>query len=249
MNTNEFLLYNDFLYTLYTSENEESRNKELLSYLHLLVPSSYVSLLTSDPSLNHPNFNGVYCDPKSFTKAEEKYVHLFREDETQWFMRSKTSLVLKESDLIGSDQRLSSTIYKECYEEYNIYDTLQMTIVYERKFYGVVTLFHTKDDAPFTEEDITLLKSLARHLNYIYGKYETIHSNRKAISSNTKEIPSDVHLTAREKQILGLIYQMKTNKEICSELHITNHTMQKHLQNIYRKLDISSRLELFQFRL
>ena len=33
---------------------------------------------------------------------------------------------------------------------------------------------------------------------------------------------------------------------IREQLHITDNTLQKHMQNIYRKLHISSRLELFR---
>ena len=51
-------------------------------------------------------------------------------------------------------------------------------------------------------------------------------------------------LTAREAEILRMILSDKTNGEICSELYISNNTLKKHLQNIYRKTGIPNRTGL-----
>ena len=246
MDTNQFMIYNDLLYSIYSAENEQDLNQDLLSYLRLLIPCSYASLLTSDPNIDAPNFTGIYCDPVSFVDAEKKYVSLYQQDQTQWMFHSKSAVVLKESDLLPNERRLQSAIYQNCYQIYNIYDSLQITIVYERKFFGVITLFRTKKDSPFNEEDISLLRSLGRHFNLVYGKFLSDKSSA-SLKIGAKKITDEMHLTRRETEILQLIYQTKTNPEICDLLHITDHTLQKHLQNIYRKLNISSRLELFQF--
>lgn len=249
MISNQFMIYNDFLYALYTAESEESRCRDVLSYLRMLIPSSYASLLTSDPQIEELNFTSVWCDPISFTPAEERYIRMYRQDPILWNLRSKVSVVLKESDLIETGPRLQSSIYRECYQVWDVYDTLQLSIVYQRRFLGVITLFHTRDDPPFTEEDSTLLKAISRHLNYVYSRPIPDPSPQNKMPFEQKKIPDEVHLTARETEVLGLIYQAKTNAEITEQLHITDHTLQKHLQNIYRKLGISSRLELFRFRL
>ena len=249
MDNNQFMIYDDFLYSLYTAEDEESRIRDLLLYLRMLIPSSYASLLTSDPDLNEPNFTGVYCDPIPFTPAEERYVELYRQDPVLWNLYSKVSVVLKESDLLDDERRLSDPIYRECYHAFRVYDTVQLSIVYRRKFLGVITLFHTREDPPFSEDDIALLKSLSRHLNYAFSRPTSGTSSTEAPAVDPAKIPEGEHLTPRENEILGLIYRMKTNAEICDHLRITDNTLQKHLQNIYRKLNISSRLELFRFRL
>jgi ATP/maltotriose-dependent transcriptional regulator MalT len=48
-------------------------------------------------------------------------------------------------------------------------------------------------------------------------------------------------LTAREVQVLGLVATGRTNREISVALVISEHTVARHLQNIFAKLGVSSR--------
>ena len=52
----------------------------------------------------------------------------------------------------------------------------------------------------------------------------------------------DVHgLTPRELQVLRLVAAGKSNHAIAAELFISDHTVRRHLQNIFRKVGVSSR--------
>lgn len=46
------------------------------------------------------------------------------------------------------------------------------------------------------------------------------------------------NLTAREQEVLKLLAQGKTNKEIREELYIADCTLDTHLHNIYKKLGL-----------
>jgi DNA-binding NarL/FixJ family response regulator len=54
---------------------------------------------------------------------------------------------------------------------------------------------------------------------------------------------SDVRhgLTERELEVLRLVAAGKSNHAIAVDLHLSDHTVRRHLQNIFRKLDVSSR--------
>ncbi len=53
----------------------------------------------------------------------------------------------------------------------------------------------------------------------------------------------DWGLTAREQEVLELLYQGLSNQQIAKRLFISMNTLKFHLKNIYRKLGVSSRLE------
>jgi DNA-binding CsgD family transcriptional regulator len=50
-------------------------------------------------------------------------------------------------------------------------------------------------------------------------------------------------LTARELEILGLLAQRMSYKEIAGQLHISEGTVSQHINHIYRKLDARRRGE------
>jgi DNA-binding CsgD family transcriptional regulator len=51
-------------------------------------------------------------------------------------------------------------------------------------------------------------------------------------------------LTARELQLARLVVDRKTNAEIAAELFLSRKTVETHLRNIFRKVGVSSRVEL-----
>ena len=51
-------------------------------------------------------------------------------------------------------------------------------------------------------------------------------------------------LSPREKDVLDLLLEAKTNKEIAQELCISEYTVKSHVKNIYSKYDVTSRAEL-----
>jgi DNA-binding NarL/FixJ family response regulator len=51
-------------------------------------------------------------------------------------------------------------------------------------------------------------------------------------------------LTERELQVARLVVERKTNPEIAAELFLSQKTVETHLRNIFRKMGVSSRVEL-----
>jgi ATP/maltotriose-dependent transcriptional regulator MalT len=51
-------------------------------------------------------------------------------------------------------------------------------------------------------------------------------------------------LTARELQVAELVVDRRTNPEIAAQLFLSNKTVESHLRNIFRKLNVASRVEL-----
>jgi ATP/maltotriose-dependent transcriptional regulator MalT len=51
-------------------------------------------------------------------------------------------------------------------------------------------------------------------------------------------------LTARELQVAQLVVDRQTNPQIAAQLFLSNKTVETHLRNIFRKMDVTSRVEL-----
>jgi DNA-binding NarL/FixJ family response regulator len=63
-----------------------------------------------------------------------------------------------------------------------------------------------------------------------------------AIDSLTRVGSEESHgLSARECEVLRLVATGKSNREIATELVLSQHTVARHLQNIYVKLGVSTR--------
>lgn len=55
--------------------------------------------------------------------------------------------------------------------------------------------------------------------------------------------PKEETMTDREMEVLSQVVEGKTNKEIGYELGISQKTVEKHLESVYSKLKVSSRVE------
>jgi two-component system nitrate/nitrite response regulator NarL len=61
------------------------------------------------------------------------------------------------------------------------------------------------------------------------------------------DIQESIHLTRREREIIKLISEGLSNKEIAQQLNIATFTVKSHVHNILEKLDLRSRLEIAVF--
>jgi len=90
-------------------------------------------------------------------------------------------------------------------------------------------------------------------LSDAFGNIETIYSvsiNKQVAQSNetVEEIGKKYDLTKRELEVVSLIRQGYSNKEIAEKMFISNHTVKAHIMNIFSKVGVTSRTALiFKF--
>lgn len=68
-----------------------------------------------------------------------------------------------------------------------------------------------------------------------------------AFESNANAIEAAIQLTQREKEVVDLISEGLSNKEIAARLNIATHTVKSHVHNILEKLALRSRLQIAAF--
>jgi DNA-binding NarL/FixJ family response regulator len=62
--------------------------------------------------------------------------------------------------------------------------------------------------------------------------------------SNPSIINEAVRMTKRERQVIELIADGSTNKEIAQNLHLSTHTVKSHVHNILEKLSLNTRVQI-----
>lgn len=56
-------------------------------------------------------------------------------------------------------------------------------------------------------------------------------------------VSSEIELTNREKQILQLVAEGLSNQQIAEKLYVSRHTVDSHIKHIYRKLEVTKRMQ------
>lgn len=252
MDKNSFLLYNDLVQHLYACRDMQGLLSDFLTPLRMLIPYSYASILLAkrhrDPSvaadaadLYEPD---PYCIPEDFCDAERKYISRAADDPVLWLMHSSESTLICESDIMDDEARLSNDLYLYCYKPYRIYDTMQFSIVSDRELLGVLTLFRTRIDGTFTPDDMFFLRSIGSHLNRVFP--QILQEQTQPAGYDISLLGQQFGLTARECEVLSLVFSFYNNEEIAEDMGISEYTIQKHIQNILKKTGTTSRLDLFR---
>ena len=92
------------------------------------------------------------------------------------------------------------------------------------------------------------VKSLARHKPFFTPRIsEAILNTLVTSAAGKSEKTSSGPLSAREREILQLLAENKSNKEIASRLGISVRTVETHRRSVMQKLDASSIVELVHY--
>lgn len=245
MEKNKFLIINELIYDMYRWQSLEDINDNFFLLLKRVIPFSYASILLKDSSHSADiTLSVLTCFPKEFTEAEERYLTYEYVDDLGWNLYSHESKVIRESDIVDEAHRFDTPMYKACYKKYHIYDNLQLTICYDNTLYGVLTLFSTKEYGAYSAEDMFFLRSIGMHINAVIGHLSQNRSNSSsALSCNTENLFASYSFTPKEQDIISHLISFEENSEIADALNISANTLQKHLQNIFRKAGVSSKWE------
>jgi two-component system NarL family response regulator len=68
-----------------------------------------------------------------------------------------------------------------------------------------------------------------------------------ALKKGKRDLRKAVRMTKREREIIPLIADGLSNKEIAQRLNVATYTVKSHVHNILEKLALHSRLEIAMF--
>lgn len=92
------------------------------------------------------------------------------------------------------------------------------------------------------------LVALAFFLNgYFLFRNTDSHTTCREEDKDTAHLPIHCLLSKRELDVLHMLLQQKSNKEIASDMCIEMSTLKSHINHIYKKTGVNSRKELLIF--
>ena len=166
-------------------------------------------------------------------------------DYSRGVMYSGKTMVYRETDIISDEVRIKTDYYKNVYQPNGWHYAIQVILAANKKFLGVITLYRNIGKDNFKYDDIFLLDMLKEHLSFRLNQEkkgrEIGHGKLSVVEATEK-----YQLTKRESNILQLLLDGLENDEICDELSISVNTLKKHILNIYKKLNINNRVQMFK---
>jgi len=241
---NELYIFNTLVHQIYSCSENKTMRKQLMSKLsHFLsfdAASFYLSSYSDDQKL---------CSPVLYNldkKFGETYLSQYETlDYSKGLMFTGRSMVYRESDIIPDEKRVRTDYYQLFYAPYSFHDSLHLSIAHQERFLGILSLFQKKEKGQYRHEDIEKLGLLTSHLEtrlYQDLKRESKHSNKLSL----REATETFHLTKRESKVVRYLLDGLESDEICEKMFITNNTLKKHILNVYRKLGINNRVQIFK---
>jgi DNA-binding CsgD family transcriptional regulator len=91
---------------------------------------------------------------------------------------------------------------------------------------------------------LIIMNSLPVAGMYYHFKNDLDHDNKKDNLASLK-VSHTMDISRREYEIVGKMLQGKSNNQIAAELFLSRRTVDTHIYNIYKKLSIKNRFQLF----
>jgi DNA-binding NarL/FixJ family response regulator len=93
----------------------------------------------------------------------------------------------------------------------------------------------------------TITKALENMIEHIYTNDKTLQEMPSPTVRLRKVAPETTHLTGRELEVIRLIEQEYSNKQIAERLFISERTVETHRKNIFRKTKTTSVIGLIKY--
>lgn len=129
--------------------------------------------------------------------------------------------------------RKNKRYYMERFLQFHDFiDEMVMYLTMQHKPSAAIGFLRKKGEKPFTEQDRQKLLVVKRLIENSYLLHQYVQP------------VEPLQITQREKELLLYLCKGFKNAEIASILYVSENTVKKHLQNLYRKFQVTSRTQL-----
>ncbi|WP_304941841.1 helix-turn-helix transcriptional regulator [Vallitalea guaymasensis] len=184
-----------------------------------------------------------------FVEKEEELISIFYKEESMKEIQLQNDMLLEDNNQVSKmiirytvrtnetiiiNDNISTSIFSP--DSYiidnNPYAITCIPINLYGIFVGAIYLENLNEKKYFLEQDIESIKMLSHSINISMKK-----KNSPVVIKTNNE------LSKREQEVLKLMVQGLSNKEIAQSLHLTINTVKTHVKNIYTKLGVDRRIQ------
>jgi DNA-binding CsgD family transcriptional regulator len=243
----QWLNINEILLKLYASKDLEELRSKTLHDLETIIPhkKSWFDLGVSKD--NRIDFFNPVSHNMTEKELEDYYEVYQASDYIPWSFLSDAPLVYRDSDILDNELREKTYFFKNYLEPMGVYYGMGCTLVEKHVFFGSITLFRSKEEKDFSDEELLMLDILSKHISsLIFNWYPNGFRNSVPVDESHL-LMTEYDITPREYEVLGLASQGMTNAEISERLFISKNTVKKHINSLFRKLNVNTRSQMINF--
>lgn len=246
LSDSEWMAINRLVLTINTVDDEKLFRRCVLKELRFLIPyesaAFYLTDLSKDLRGSPQQWVGssILVDPIGidipFDILEEYTLKHYKNDYLQNLHPITSSRVFRERDLIPEDE-LDKTFFDDYMEKR---DVLECLFACDKGFLGSLNLNRLEEQEPFTHRDVQILEIIEPHMTNRLTKWRL----KADVTSGESNFAHKYRLSKRETEVVHCVFQGLDNRGISNELKVSEGTVKKHLENIFRKAGVQSRIEL-----
>lgn len=193
------------------------------------------------PTYVHPVSTGM--DAHALSDYYERYAAM---NYTTWSFDLTNVGIYRDLDLVDVARRDATPIYRKWMEPQGVYYGCTATLAHNKLPLGSITLFRERSAGDFTDSELEIFMYIARHVSVALGNLYP-QGIKLSLTEDTNQLNAFIeehNIQPREAEVMRLMLDGKTNKQMANELFISESTVKKHVNAIYRKLGVSNRLGL-----
>lgn len=196
---------------------------------------SYNHFGPAGPLAWHIEPSGVGAFPSAAAAFRQ---HLPEHPVLTYHQHSGDGRALRISDFLSDRQFRSLALYREFYRHTDTRYQAAITVSGPRD--GLIGIAVNRQHRDFTDDEAELLDLLRPHIGQAAALGQLLD---EPASAAARPLDGNPLITPRQATILRLIAAGYPDKAIGQALGISTRTVNAHLQNIYRALDVTSRTE------
>jgi DNA-binding CsgD family transcriptional regulator len=216
-------------------ELDEFRSGVLMA-LHEVLPSKWVSLNELTPE----RVVAILVVPQ----LSEHWVRRFGElaHENPLYQRhriTRDGRAYRFSDVVSRAELESTRLYREVYRPLGVNYQIAFTLPSEAR--RVVAIALSRADRDYSNAERDFLNRARPFLIQAYRNALTYTTHTAAAAEQLVPALVGAGLTRREAEVMQLIARGASNQDAAEQLGVSDRTIQKHLERVFRKLDVTTR--------